>query len=196
MPDGYDYDLFVSYTRKGPVGEWVHNHFYPRLSAWLAVYWDSDRDPQIFIDSQIETGTRWSDVLKEKLLRSRCLVAVLSPPYFRRPWCLAEWRSMWEREDLLARRGARPRLIFPVVFADGDSFPADARAAQLRDLSRFNVPYPQFRRTREYILFDREMQVVAQDLARMIGTAPEWESDWPIVEPPAQADSGFQLPRL
>jgi hypothetical protein len=196
MPDGYVYDLFVSYTRKGPVGEWVHNHFYPRLSDWLGEYWDGEREPRIFIDSQIETGTRWPDVLKENLLRSRCLVAVFSPPYFRRPWCLAEWRSMWQREELLARRGPRPRLIFPVVFADGDSFPDDAKTAQLRDLSRFNVPHAQFRKTNAYTLFVRAMQAVAQDLRGMIKAAPDWESDWPVVEPPAPPEPGFQLPRL
>ena len=94
----YEYDIFLSYKRGGDVEDWVVNHFYDRLLRCLEGV--MDRDPKIFIDKTIKTGSSWPDVLKNALKSSRILVSVWSPPYFRSPWCDAEWKSMLERERI------------------------------------------------------------------------------------------------
>jgi macrodomain Ter protein organizer (MatP/YcbG family) len=36
MADDYQYDVFISYRRPNPVGDWVKNHFHPLLVEWLS----------------------------------------------------------------------------------------------------------------------------------------------------------------
>src|SRR5262249_8127901 len=99
MADDYLYDVFVSYRHKEPVLDWLRHHFYPKLQRWLPNV--MPRDPEIFVDWQIEVGSAWPLTLREGLLRSRCMVAICTPEYFRSPWCLAEWRSFRARERAL-----------------------------------------------------------------------------------------------
>jgi hypothetical protein len=180
--DNYEYDVFISYRRIDPVRGWVHNHFFPLLKMWLQESFPPRRCPIVFIDQEIETGAQWADELRYALLRSRCLVCVWSPSYFGQDWCLAEWLSMRGREIMLQKRiDSRLRLVYPVKFNDGDSFPPDAQAAQYMDLSQFNSPHPNFKDTLPYIDFDRRMQEVARKIADMVLAAPAWEPDWPLV---------------
>ncbi len=180
--DNYIYDVFISYRRTDPVRGWVHNHFFPLLEMWLGESFPPGRLPALFIDQKIETGAQWANELRHALLRSRCLVCVWSPSYFGQDWCLAEWLSMCEREKILKERSdPRLRLVYPVKFNDGDSFPEDARSAQYIDLSRFNSPHLNFKDTAPYIEFDRQMQEVARKIAEMVLSAPVWEPDWPLV---------------
>jgi hypothetical protein len=127
MPnDGYEYDVFISYRRADPVGGWVQNHFFPLLEMWLCESFPPGQDPKVYIDKKIETGAEWDEALRYALLRSRCLVSVWSPQYFGRKWCLAEWRSMRERERVLRERNnPKLKLVYPVKFNDGDSFPPE-----------------------------------------------------------------------
>lgn len=185
MPtDNYEYDVFISYRRIDPVRGWVQNHFFPLLRMWLHESFPAKHRPVVFIDQEIETGAQWADELRYALLKSKCLVCVWSPSYFGQHWCLAEWLSMREREKLLQKRAdSRLRLIYPVKFNDGDSFPADARSAQYMDLSQFNSPHPNFKDTTPYIDFDRQIQQVAHKVAQMALAAPVWEPGWPLVLP-------------
>ena len=192
----YLHDIFLSYTNRDPVGAWVRNHFHPLLKSWLNTYWE--HDPEIFIDRDLETGVRWPDALREHLLGSKIVVAVWSPPYFRSRWCLAEWQSMLNRQENLGLgRGLSRGLIFPVIFADGDLFPEEARTTQSRwDLSAYNKPYPQYRDTQEYLEFDSKIQELVQELVPLLNSAPSWQAGWPIVEPDAEPMTHLNLTRL
>jgi TIR domain len=194
--EDYVNDVFLSYTSKDPVGSWVRNHFAPLLESWLYTY--SGRDPKLFLDRNMEVGVQWPEALRDNLLRSRCLVAVWSPPYFLQSrWCMAEWRSMREREDVLGLgRGIDRGLIYPVIFADGELFPEDARQTQARDLSRYNKPHLQYRDTPEFLEFDTEVQTIAQDLVRLLNSVPPWQPGWPIVESELEPKTTLSLPRL
>jgi hypothetical protein len=197
MSDGYQYDLFLSYTRKGNVPGWIENHFFPLLRDAL-----TDRRPvapRIFLDTQQEIGVNWPNNLEFALRRSRYLVAVWSAPYFQSPWCMAEWTSMLERERLLGMGGLdNPRgLVYPVVFADGNSFPPRALEVQARiDLKRWANPFPHFRDAPAYLDFFHAMSDVADALAERLDSAPDWQSDWPVVRPPPPAPSNLPQPRM
>ncbi|MGH9836562.1 MAG: toll/interleukin-1 receptor domain-containing protein [Blastocatellia bacterium] len=183
MAEAYEYDVFVSYRRKQPVMDWVNNHFYPLLDQRLPDEMPVEHETKIFIDfDEIETGAAWPAKLREALRKSRCIVAVWSPEYFRSEWCMAEWRTFVEREKLLGLPADRQRLIYPVVFADGEHFPPDAKETQYRDLKKWNLPHLPFRNSLEFLDFDKEVQAVANELAAMIQKAPAW-NDWPIITP-------------
>ena len=179
----YDYDIFLSYHRGPPVGDWVHNHFHQLLEQWLneSVMGPA---PRIFIDTQVRTGTEWQDELGHALLHSRFLVPVWSPSYYRARWCSWELASMRAREEALGMRthNNRGRLIFPVLFNNG--VPPDLSGIQYRDLRRYNFPSESFSATHEYLLFLREIQDFAKDLAADLKHAPPWQRGWPLAQPP------------
>lgn len=135
----YEYEFFLSYSRKNPVGNWVRNNFHPELEQWLASF--AGNAPRIFIDKDIEEGDHWPSRLENALRRSKYLVAVWSPQYFTSPWCVAEWQSMRQREALLGlgTPEAPHGLVCAVVFSDGKTFPPEAQATQRHDLSAWNL---------------------------------------------------------
>src|SRR4051794_13044009 len=116
----YQYDIFISYRRAPPVSDWVENHFRRLLEEWVGESF-AEREPRLFIDTRVETGTDWPLELRNALLRSCLLVPVWSPRYFRSAWCMAELRSMRAREQQLGMRTQSDSsgLIFPVRFNDG-----------------------------------------------------------------------------
>lgn len=44
----YRYDVFVSYPRAWPVGDWVHNHLVHRLKGLLGG--ELPHEPRVFVD--------------------------------------------------------------------------------------------------------------------------------------------------
>ena len=56
MPNDYEYDIFLSYSRKSPVLDWVQNHFYPELKQWLASH--TPHEPRIFVDWEQQIWSR------------------------------------------------------------------------------------------------------------------------------------------
>lgn len=192
----YDYDVFLSYPRKGNSGEWVRNHFHKLLVGCLND--ELAEEPRIYFDGDQAVGVNWPDNLRNALLRSKVLVAVWSPPYFRSDWCMAEWQSMRAREAHLGLgAAAEPQgLVFPVVFWDGRNFPADARNTMWHDLSEFSLPSPEFAHTTGFVEFHRSMRQVAAAIARLLEAAPPWEDGWPVEMPQPAVAPAFQLPRL
>lgn len=147
----------------------------------------------------MEVGTYWPEELAQALSESRYLLAVWSPPYFTSSWCVAEWQSMRQGEKLLGipRREERLGLIYPVVYADGNSFPEEARAVQSRfDLSAYGFPYEQFNRTDAYLEFHAKVKSIAADLAGRLANAPPWRPDWPVCRPAPFPSPHATLPRL
>jgi hypothetical protein len=192
----YEYDVFLSYRRKPPVDQWVQNHFHPQLQDWLDE--SSAEERRVFIDVQAETGVAWPENLKRALSRSRLLVAVFSPRYFRSAWCIAEFQTMLERERVLGLRTQdNPRgLILPVRFSDGEHFPDDAKNIEQFDLSHWNFAAPAFSQSVAYLQFLERVQKFARDVSNRLADIPAWDDAWPIATPqPAPAQS-FSLPRL
>jgi hypothetical protein len=193
----YEWDVFISYTRDDPVGPWVWNHFHPLLSRWLKA--NMPRAPRVFIDTQLESAMRWPDTLKLALLGSRCMVAVLSPPYFHGSrWCIAEWSSMRRREQVCRRgEGGARGLIHLVKFSDGDYFPDEAKVIALGlDAQPYNLPYPQYAQTPGFLDFDRAVQRFAEGLASWVDEVPAWQENWPILEPPPLERAPIRKPVL
>ena len=182
---GYRYDVFISYPRSGAgnVGPWVHNHFHPLLLNCLAD--ELPQDPEIFIDTRQEFGGYWPATLANALRRSRVLVPVWSPKYFSSRWCLAEWRTMMAREQVLDLAGDRQPIgiIYPVVFSDSETFPDEARCRQARDLKRWAVPCEEYRKTNGYVGLHEAVREIAIELATRLRQVPPWQPGWPDLRP-------------
>jgi hypothetical protein len=194
---GYEWDIFLSYPRHGDAGQWVANHFHPRLTECLRN--ELPKPPQIFVDREQPTGVEWPDNLKTGLLRSRMMVAVWTPAYFASPWCMAEWSSMLEREQLLHKQGRKPKrgLVFPVVYSDGKHFDPRAKAVQINfDFTNYNHPFQHFDTTPAYIDFNRLVGRLAVAIEEHLTLVPAWEDGWPALQPAAVQAQSIELPRL
>lgn len=193
---GYAYDIFISYRRREPVMRWVQEHFYERLHEWLSE--KMTREPNIFIDKQIETGAPWRDELRVALQTSRFLVPIWSPSYFRSSWCLAEWQTMLAREKQLGLGvDSTPKsLIYPILFASEELLPEKARATQHQDFSSWNINWEAFKSSNEYGCFVRAIQYVATDLGQLIPQAPKWQPNWPVCMPEPASAGVMGVPRL
>jgi hypothetical protein len=186
----YEFDVFVSYRRKGNPLHWVRNHFFPRLRDCLDDH--LEKEPNLFIDEQMEIGSIWPDRLEDALSRTKILVSVYSPQYFRSRWCLAEWQSMADREKLLGHKG----LIYPVLFSDSENFPSFARERVWRDLKKWNLPDPSFQQSPNWHGFHQQVEDIAIDLDRLLKVVPDWRPDWPVHRPDPPMPGMTSLPRF
>ncbi len=187
----YSYDVFISYRRNGNVADWVQRHLVKVLSNCLTD--ELEREPTIFLDVRMDTGTLWPTELMNGLQRSRVMVAVLSPQYFRSSWCLAEWETLARRE---AATGHIGRLIFPLTFSDGDRFPPSALDRQCRSMKPWAYPYPQFSESLDFLPFHDEVRSIAVEIARRLDSVPNWSGDWPVEQPAVPDPFVAALPRL
>jgi hypothetical protein len=174
----------------------MKNHFWPQFQQWFPECLPDE--PRIFIDFELEAGTDWPIALQVALKKSKCLLPILTPEYFRSPFCRSEWESMLQRERQLGLRteANRSTLIYPVRFFDGEHFPLEAARMQCCDLSGWNYPVASFAQTVSFLDFIAAMQNLAQELARIVASAPEWQADWPSV-PMIPAESvRMRVPRI
>lgn len=193
---GYQWDVFISYSRRGDVPEWMKNHFHPRLQNSLDGHMRDE--PRIFLDDGLEAGSVWPDRLEHALVRTKILIAIFSAQYFRSRWCLAEWDSFAQRERLVGRRGSGRQhdLIIPILFQDSDNFPEFARARQWEDLKQWNKPRSYYQDTPEYSGFHTRIEEIAARLARRLDQVPEWQPDWPVNRPDPPHSPPARHPRL
>ncbi|SCX26052.1 hypothetical protein DSM25558_3919 [Agrobacterium sp. DSM 25558] len=194
----YQWDVFLSYPRSQQVLPWIEKHFLPLLQGQLENL--LDYEPKIFVDFAQATGVRWPNNIRDALLRSRVMVAIWTPPYFRSDWCMAEWESMLEREKYLYDSGViqAKGLVYPVVFSDGKNFHPRAKDTMHKDLSHLNYRHDCFRDSPKYLEFDDAIRAIAEELEGHISAAPNWNSAFPIINPDDVGimNTSIKLPRL
>jgi hypothetical protein len=181
---GYQYDLFISYSRVGSVPKWLLNHFLPKLADCLADQFAPA--PKLYVDKRMQRGVHWPSDLQKALQHSKIMIQLLTPPYFESKWCMAEWRSMQEREKLLGLGGPdiSQGLVYPILYSDSENFPMDGLVRSWKDFKEFAHPDPVYQQSRRYIHFHREVNELAVDLVRLLKQVPEWQPDWPLVDIP------------
>ena len=198
----YDYDLFVSYRREGPGKKrlstpWLRQ-VVPRIEHYLSMELP-DREPRIFFDVEsLEVGDRWPQSIRDALLRSKCLMPIWTPPYFRSQWCMAEWKSFLAREETVKNEaGHKCRLILPIAAQDGIHYPPEAQDTQQFDLRDYYATTKAFWRTPRADQLDQEIGRLAHKIAKAIQEAPEYREGWPITTPPPMpATRGMEMLRL
>ncbi|WP_158219812.1 toll/interleukin-1 receptor domain-containing protein [Ideonella sp. A 288] len=172
----YAYDAFFSYKRDRESDAW-HRRVKDKIAYWLRLEL-ARTDVRIFFDDEeIRTGSRFSAKIADSLRRSKCLVCVWSPLYFRSSWCLSEWQSFLQRE---VNYGAQ--LIIPASFHDGETFPDTAKAIQTLDFSEFASTMPRFWDTESAVRFEESrLRPFARDLAALIRAAPPYDEAFPVL---------------
>jgi hypothetical protein len=189
----YEYDVFFSYKRHDMTLDWS------RRVHRLLQYWLSqeihDREVRMFVDEdQIEAGDIWPERLKDALKRSRCMVCVWSPSYFRSDWCYSEWQTFRKREELTNQNSHG--LIVPMRFHDGDHFPEEARNIQWIDVAPYNSTLSAFWSSERALELEELLKKVARTVAARIVFAPPFDATWPVVEVKAPTLLKIGLARL
>lgn len=179
---GYEYDIFISYKRGTDCEEWVRKTLKPLLIKVINDYSIGEDDPKVFIDEEgIDIGMEWPTRIKRALARSKCMLAVWSPSYFRKSaWCVIEFSVMKFRQEAL---GLGPNknpfsLIWPVMFRKLDPIPAFVEKTQVLDLSDYNSIISEESDQKKYSEFKKIFESKIVSLANMIANAPEWNQNW------------------
>jgi hypothetical protein len=179
---GEQYDVFVSYHSKDPVGFWVREFFVVELKNWLDQQFP-DREASLSWDREtIEVGDEIEQKIITALSATTIFVPVLSPSYFNQSrWCKWEWQCFqtW-----------RPNAMMPVLFYNIHSLPPEVQAIRMADFTKANSSFPGWRNSESYGSFQSMVREFAQQVARRIkattppnGFPPDFEP--PPLPPPA-----------
>ena len=174
----YQYDVFVSYKRYPDTHLWITEHFVPLLEVRLA--FELNRKPNIFVDSQIESGTSWPSELGVALGKSRILIPLWTGDYLASLWCTEELSHMLAREAKEKLRTAqRPHgVIVPAFVHDGEKFPAALKHIQYFEIQKtFNLRMARTSPRAEDL--DSALAAQAPAIANCINHAPPWRKEWP-----------------
>lgn len=146
------YDVFCSYCRIDNDSGWVDS----LIDNVTSMYRKFTGEPlKVFFDKHsIVTSEIWEKKIRISVERSKLLLAVLSPSYFKSEWCVEEWRLISNTEDKLASQGKLPEqcgLIVPILLhpLDRGKFSgsekqliADARRRQWQDFTSASLEMP------------------------------------------------------
>jgi hypothetical protein len=182
---GYEFEAFFSYKRDPESDSW-HERVKEKLEFWVRQELGNPTAKIFFDREDIRTGERWKERISERLLRSKCIICIWSPLYFRSQWCIAEWNVFDHRARLL-----KADLVIPASYHDGKSFPAEARATQMEDFSNYASTIPRFWDTDLAVEFDQKIRKFASELAQRILKAPPFDSTFltnVLPEPEAQQE--------
>ncbi|WP_197522906.1 toll/interleukin-1 receptor domain-containing protein [Actinokineospora pegani] len=196
MASVYEYDVFISFDRKAAhVAEWVTRHFAPMLKRYLQ---DNIGDVAVFTPAGTRSGDRWPRLLERALLGARLLIPVCTPNYFRDEWCMAEWKSMEERERVLgmASRKIPNGLIHPVIFGDSETYPSYAHERTPQDCREYAYGGAFFESSADYLGFERLLREFAVELTAVLAGVPSWRADFPVRTPAPEDPLVPALPRL
>lgn len=132
--DGYLYDVYVSSAGGGISREWT-SQCVRGLVEWSEL--DEGEPLEVFFDltSILPVDAR-PDILEKALLRSKVLLAILTPAYFTSDYCKHEWAVFEKKERQL---GISP-LIVPVMLRGGFDFPEAVRERMWIDASKTLTP--------------------------------------------------------
>jgi hypothetical protein len=176
----YEHHIFISYRRSDAVWmRWARENVAGGLRTLLR---PALGDVKIFVDEQIETGTRWPDRLARALARSRLLIPLLSRDYFNSEWCRLELALMLHREQQCQFRCSANTavLIIPFVYDDGECFPVEVKSLTFKNIHEYANP---FVRTDcpAYIEITEMLRMECPRLIEAVNSAPPFNPDWEMI---------------
>lgn len=137
----YQYDIFLSYNRKFPHGDWVNDIFLPFFKSYLEDALNL-REVKIFIDiDEIKSGQAFDAKIKNALIHSKIMVSIFSPAYFLSEWCKKEFAIIDYRQRQCGYLTVEnPNgLIVPIKIFDGEHFPEYVNEIfQITDFNKFS----------------------------------------------------------
>jgi MinD-like ATPase involved in chromosome partitioning or flagellar assembly len=166
----YEYDLYVSYEQSSLLNDRLRP-FVARLEQYISEM--QGQNIRIFLDyREVQAGSVWQSEVANALSKSKLLLAVITPRYFRSKWAVAEWKTFEERE---ARMNVHP-LIFPVVFyGPGKQQPEWFRSRLYFDMQHV---FDQ----NDSIVIDRAIQKLAEEISWALENSPRF-ADGLVISP-------------
>lgn len=172
-------------TRIAPPVSYFHDVFFSHdfsMSDWVLEFTDRLRQeltalrgepPNTFIDVQeIRSGDKLVESLSKALLRSKILVAFITPRYL-------ESQSSKEFFTFLERARVTGKAVLVPILLRGDDFPDFIKEFNPIDLRRL----PLQKTTRTSAAGQREIRHIAETLNRLIDQAPMFDPGWRVVKP-------------
>jgi len=196
----YEYDIFLSYNRQFPYGEWVNEIFYPLFKPYIDEA--LNKDVKIFKDSEeIKTGNDWTLKIRNALIKSRMMVSIFTPAYFRSEWCMREFSTIYYRQKSLGFLTLQnpTGLIVPVKIFDGQHFPEYACNLQMLNCIAYNRVGAGVKQTPLYIDLQGKLQDWVNDVADAFDKTPDFNSEWmneDWVEKPFEKMNTVKLPTV
>lgn len=161
----YLHDLFFSYDVSMSEGVL---EFTDRLKQELTVL--RGKPPNTFIDVQeVRAGDVWPERLSEALLRSKVLVAFITPRYLASQFAYKEFQAFRERARITGKA-----VLVPILVRDAP-LPADVREITWLDLRRLPL---QRAAARQSVELERQIHELAKRLSTLIDDAPPFEPRW------------------
>jgi hypothetical protein len=165
-PDDYEYDVFVSY-------QGASFTLLERLLQELRAELEMQALMRIFIEQQeVRAGQAWTSHLADALRRSRLLLPLMTPAYFRSPWSVAEYQTFVERE----RRFSVPLIVPVLVRGHLADLPDDVMDRQILNLTRYTTASNRDEHA-------ESVRVLAERIVHLARGAPPYSPDFPVVSP-------------
>ncbi len=174
----YEYDVFLSYKRGKIPETWLNETFKPLFEFKLSNALGRINVP-IFVDkTEIRNGVEWSSIIENALLKSKVMVALISPTYFNSDWCVKEFKSMFKRQQELWKRNLLDKnfsLVTPIVQQGPlNKLPELIHHIQFVDYTRFMRVGRSFHDSEEFQQLQELMEKDVQQTALMIERVPDW----------------------
>jgi hypothetical protein len=184
----YDYEVFLSYRRRPHHSQWLVEHFVPLFENCLIdeVADRCQRAPdKLFLDvEEVQPGTNIPSRVRDGIKRARCLVALVSPMYFRSRWCLVEWESFKTRGQSENRD-----LVVPAILHGGTTVRTAVRDTMWADFEGYHILGSGFTKTAKYVSFQREIKKLAKRVGEIVASAPDWKDEFNVCDPPSESIS-------
>jgi len=175
----YEYEVFISYKRGGFKDLWMDTIFKPYFVETLGNY---IANPRVFIDKTgLINGEDWSDKIIYALAHSKCLVAIISPAYFRNSeWCIKEFLTIKYRQQRLNLRAGStpPSLMWLIAIQEFENVPPILHTIEYANYAKYNLVGDAFFKRDEFIDFQKDLQKDVRTVANIIRYAPAWQEEW------------------
>lgn len=175
---GYEFDLFISHATNSVQIEWLDT-FIKRLMPLCESR--LGRKINVFFDhSEVRVGEAWSGAIANGLLKSRLLLAIVTPKYVESPWCRGQWATFEQRE---MSASTRHPLIVPMLLRRLENTPEWMTERQFLDLTDLPTSPAAMRKAD----VEWRLATLADAIVASLRSAPAFDSGWSVTDLSAAA---------
>lgn len=165
----YQFDLFVSHASGTVLDEWL-DRFVAELRLAAAPY--LGRELRVYFDhTQVRTEDEWPEPVREGLLRSRLLLAIVTPEYVESRRCRREWAT-FERREMTTQHAP---LILPLLMRRPKSIPEWVSSRQWLDYSEIPRRLSAFGASEE---IEQALRELSTRIEKLLGSVPNFSAAW------------------
>jgi hypothetical protein len=170
---GYKYDVYVSYSYQSTLSEWIRA-FVERLQTWLSV--EIGETAKLFFDyNELNLGQTWISQTTSNLVRSKTLLAILTPEYFSSSVTMNEWTIFVDRER---ESPGSPNLTIPVLLKGDEKLINRLGSKQWHDMRSLPLHISAFTDKLLSLQLAEQIRILAKDIAELSKRAPPFDSRW------------------